>query len=737
MTRMEYNLATIGESAVSLSNGPPSPAPLQAPKKNLLRVIWRRKLIVLLALLAGAGGGYAYLQLATPIYRSGARIYVQQSGPKIISSDSGGDAAKSGNFLNTEIQLIGSGPIMAAALETPGVKSLKTFSGERGAMEVLSKGLTVSIGKNDDLITVAFESPYAEDIPTVVNALVDSYITYQSTRKKSTAAEVLKILQREKNKRDSETEAGLKAMLEFKQNHGELGFQGDKGNIIVQRLDRLSSALTEAELEVVETKAIYDAVTAMKDDPAKIKQYLDTRRATGNIIIGAKDEETRLEAELIALQLQLKTLKRQYAASHPAVTEAESRITTIQEQISKKDGEVAARQLAVIEQQYQAASQKLERVKTAYNDQLKEALSLNKVAADYARLQSAYEQAKKIAEVLDGRIKELNITEDVGALNISVLETAGKPATPVKPDHMKTIAMALAGGLLLGIGLCLLLDWADPRVSSAEEVAALVQMPVLGTLPLLKGRKNVQGYGLKMRQEPRSPTAEAFRAIRATLTYGMARAGVKSVLITSPGSGEGKSTLVSNLAIALAQAGQRVLVVDADFHKPRQHEIFKMDDQVGLTSILDDPRRLGEAIHSNGIPGLAVLSTGPLPADPADIINSPNFADVIKTLQQQYDVVLVDSPPAMSVTDALVLSALCDATLLVVRAEKSHRRMAEEARDGLLSVGARLAGVVVNGVSGKRGRYGYYGGYYGVNVQREAAAKPAAQPQLPAPENDV
>ncbi len=700
---------------------------VHTPGGGLVHILWRRRLIVLICLLLSVAGAFAYLKagesrnlpwdLGRLAYISSSRIYVQRSGPRIMSSEEGGDRT-SANYLNTECQVMRSGPILGAAMDAPGIKNLRTFAGAESPISLLAKGLSIAPGKSDDLITVSFESYYPEDTAAVTNAVVDAYVANQSTRKRNTAAEILAILQKEKVKRDGEIEESLKALLEFKRQHAELGFQGEKGNTIVQKLDRLSSALTEAELQLIDANADYQSIMSMKDDPAKIRQFFEVKRAMGGVFVSTQDEASRLQAELTALRLQHETLKRQYPTTpanpttHPAVQFSEARIADVTNKIREHEKALADAQLAVTQQRYKATLEKYTRTKAAYDEQLKAATGLNSVMAEYARLENAWQKASKLAEVVDQRIRELNVTEDVGALNISVLERAVRPNSPYKPEPLRVVAIAVAMGVLVGVGLALLRNSGDKRLVSAEEVSSRLGVPVLGVLPRVKAVKPGQELGRTVLDSPSTPIAEAYRAIRTTLRFGSQASGARRILITSPMSGEGKSTLVSNLAILMAQAGQRVLVVDADLRWPRQHEIFQVSNDLGLAGVLLGLGDLGQAICRSANGGPDVLPAGHLDGNPSEILNTLTFLKLMSGLGDSYDTVLVDSPPVMLATDSLVLAAVCDGTILVLRSGRSNRDMAHHSIEGLLGVGARVLGAVVNGLRKPKKHQTYYSGYY-------------------------
>ena len=363
------------------------------------------------------------------------------------------------------------------------------------------------------------------------------------------------------------------------------------------------------------------------------------------------------------------------------------------------------------EQALEAAKGKEAEVLKSYEEQQKLAMDLNVRVAEFATMNADLIRATKLCDVLDDRIKELSVTEDSGALNITILEVARAEPLPTKPQKTRIMAMALALGLMMGMGLALLRDWTDQRLRSPEEISALLDCPVLGVVPHMTGKTTLPERGQCVRLEQKSDVAEAYRTIRTAVYFGLPAGKAKTLLVTSPAPGDGKSTMISNLATAMAQAGQRVLVIDGDFRRPTQHKIFEADDEVGLSTVMCGRAKVQEAIAHTTLKNLDLLVCGPIPPNPSELLNSQEFGDLVKQLSEQYDHILIDSPPVMPVTDARILGALCDVTILVLRAEKSTRKASQMALEGLLSVGANILGVVVNDISRSRGRYGYYSGY--------------------------
>jgi len=253
------------------------------------------------------------------------------------------------------------------------------------------------------------------------------------------------------------------------------------------------------------------------------------------------------------------------------------------------------------------------------------------------------------------------------------------------------MALALVLGIMLGGALALLRDLMDQKLHSAEEISTVLGVPVLGVVPSMSKRESVTERGRKVYLDSKSSWAEAYRTIRTAVFFGAPVGEAKTILVTSPAPSDGKTTLVSNLAIAMAQAGQNTLIIDADFRKPMQHNVFEINhDACGLISVLAGAIKLQEAIQSTKIKGLDILSRGPDVPNPSEILNSNSFAKVLKLLSNKYDRIIIDSPPVTPVTDAQILAAICDITLMVLRADKSTRKLSQQARDGLLSMGCLL-----------------------------------------------
>ena len=698
---------------------PPDAAPGAVSDSSMryspLQVAWRRRWTVLFTVLLCVGAATAYVFKATPVFTSSSVIYVEQAGPQILT-DVPGVLRQNDSFLNNQASIIKSTPILTTAVENTDVRRMKTFEGVDNVITYLKKQLEVTVGKQNDLITVSFESPYPEEAARLVNGVVDAYVADHSMKKKSSAVEVLRILQESWQQNEKELRQKMQELVLFKQENGTLSFAGPegKGNIIIERLAKLSDALTAAQLATFEAEAAYVAAAEMLKDPASLARLVASEQSHDRN--QADHEYDQLLGVLRTKQQERLSLRRRGVIRNAAMDDVEAQIAFIQGQLAEREKLLAEAHVSSLEQQLQVARSKQEEIQASYDKQKQEALELSTKAANLFRLESEVKRAEEYARDLTKRIQEVSVdaSADTGALNISVHEVARPEEKPTWPNKPRTLALSLVLGLMLGLGAAFARELTDHRLGTADEVGAALGLPVLGVVPQMVGKHSYMDRGQSVRLQPMSETAEAYRTIRTAIFFAASSDETKTILVTSPAPGDGKTTSASNLAIALAQAGHRTLLLDADFRKPSQHRIFQIDDKVGLSSVIAGQVKLREAVRQTVSPGLYVLPCGPIPPNPSEILNGKRFAQVMEVLCNAFDRIVLDSPPVMPVTDARILSASADLTVLVLRADKSTVRMARHARDGLLSVGANILGVVVNGMS-KRKREGYYGygGYYG------------------------
>jgi capsular exopolysaccharide synthesis family protein len=617
----------------------------------------------------------------------------------------------SSSYLYTQAELIRSTPVLGAAADAPENANLESFRQVESRVGLLKQNLRVTVGSQDEIITVSLELPDPHDAAQLVNSIVDAYVAQYAEKRRSNAVEVLNVLRVEKQRRDTELEERRKALTDFRREHPELAVRVGDDTLIERNFTTLSDELNRTEISLLESKARYNRAREMYDKPNERAYLLEAASANQ-----ATMRDMDLEQQVHVTEGALTSERAQWGEGHPRVRLLRESLEGMREQLAKQQQSIIIAYVDRLRQDYEVLDHKLSQLRSAYDNQYKQAAEVSNQVLQLASLQEALQRTEGYCDILDDRIKELNLSEDAGAMNVvSILDVATASGMPTYPVRSRFLTMGILAGALVGFGLVWLRELLDHRLRSVEEIASVLQLPVIGALPYFGDRSSKSQTGQLVALSPRSTSAEAVRTLRTALHFGLTGRDVKAILVTSPSPGDGKSTIASNLALALAQADQRVLLLDADLRKPSQHKIFELSRDVGLSSILADRRPIEEAIVPNVLGLLDVLPAGPTPKNPVELLNNGYFAELLDKLREKYDRIIIDSPPVMPIADARVIAALSDATLLVLRAERSTRRMSIGARDELWRVRATRIGVVVNGVPQRKlGPYGYgYGQEYG------------------------
>jgi capsular exopolysaccharide synthesis family protein len=675
--------------------------------------------------------GFAYNAFSPTLYTATARLYVEREGPRIISENEG-MMTESRNYVYTQGALIRSNPILSRTLQTPGLRELSFFQTETGPvadpLAFLKAPLHVSIGADDDIISIALDAANPSDASAVVDAVATAYIEHNAAQKQSITTKVLDILVDSKSKSDADLGQKVENMLDFHKTNGSLAFQNNTGSIESSRLNRLADALTDAQLAASEAKADFQAIDAAIETPESMRSLIDTQRAKG-VIREVDSHRSQLRSELGQLEGQLAKLRQTLTDDAPATLAVSSRIANIQKQIHNEELRIAKDYLDAMHQRWFDAELKVTEIQASYDEQHTLAESVSAKATQLTLLEKDLARSEKQSDVLDARIKELGVIDNVGALNITMLETATVTASEANPNFAKIMAISLVLGLMLGVAATLLRDAVDLRFRSADEVLSTLGVPVLGVVPHIKSKTHNK-VGKHVDRHHNSVVSEAYRSIR-TAVYFSAQGKSKRVLVTSSLSGEGKTTLSSNLAITMAHAGHRTLIIDADFRNPCQQKVFKADAHIGLASVLSEGPNaptLEQAITSTDIEGLDLLPCGPIPPNPSEMLNSEAFTNALEELSEKYDQIVIDSAPVLAVADARILASMCDVSLLVLRAETT-RKQAQQATNSLHSVGSNVLGAVVNNEKRGSGHYtfaNYSYGYYGATAYPNNKNKKAA-----------
>ncbi|HEY7118513.1 MAG TPA: polysaccharide biosynthesis tyrosine autokinase [Tepidisphaeraceae bacterium] len=690
------------------SGSAPAPA-ASSSSVPLLQVLWRRRW-TLLGVMVGCGllAGL-YLLCATRVYSASATVLIRQQAPRAFAQGPT-FLTPSETYLPTQVDVFRSTPVLARALDAANYRSMATFAGA-GSDPVawLRRGnaLKVEAGRKSDVVVVTMESPWPDEAATFVNCVIDAYLADQSAHQRATGTEMVRVLQQEKDQLEQHRATCVASMLDARRNNGVLSFKEDKGNPSWERIESLSGSLTAAEIATIELRAQERCAREMLLSPLAISAFVTDQQAKGRDSGDYEYEELR--RQLIQTALTLASSVPVVGFNHPRYQVLQAALDSLTRRIAQKERAMADAHVAALASLRGIAAEKEKRLHEALDAEQAHALALTPVAAEYLRLEGEVDRIQKKCELLDQRIAEISVDDVKSApLNVQVLEPARVAERPVKPNRMLVMGAALMFGWLLGIGAALLGEWRDARWHSPQEIISVLGTAVVAVVPRISKRLSPVTRGQMVRLDVRSPVAEAYRSVRTSLYLGSARKA-RTILLASPMEGDGKSTTASNLAIAFAHAGERTLVVDCDLREPVQHLIFEADAGAGLTSVLSGEAKLREAIVPTDVPNLHLLPCGPVPTNPSELLTGKRFDRLMRTLAEGFDRVIVDSPPLMMFTDARVLAASADATLLVLRMNQSVRELGMLALDGLERAGANVLGAIANDVPPPRA-YRKYGG---------------------------
>jgi succinoglycan biosynthesis transport protein ExoP len=434
----------------------------------------------------------------------------------------------------------------------------------------------------------------------------------------------------------------------------------------------------------------------------------------------------------------------QYGPNFPKVQRLQSQLKELDASIEKEKRAVVAR----LQSEYAEARQREQLLSQALDQQKTEVNQMSERMVQYSILKRDAEANKALYDGLLTKLKEAGISAGLRSSNIRVVDPAMVPTYPVRPAKARNIAMAIIIGLVGGIGLALLREYMDNTVKSPDDVETLVRLPSLAVVPafsesngdrprskLLKGASS-NGHDKRIelvaQHLPKSQMSEAFRALRTALLLSQADHPPQVILVTSALPREGKTTAAANLAVTLAQLGDRTLLIDADLRKPGVGRLLSLGSgkYAGLSSYLAGVSSLDlVTIQHPAIPNLSAIPTGPLPPNPADLLSSHKLDDAIAELRTKFKFIVIDSPPIMAATDAVILSVKADGVLLVVRSGETPKEAFTRTRDLLLSVKCHLLGVVLNAVDSKAPDYYYSYRYYpysqGYGPQEHAETPPS------------
>jgi polysaccharide biosynthesis transport protein len=666
------------------------------------------------------------------VYVATARIEIDRENSNILpfqGMDSYDYMMDLENYIETQSKILTSETLALQTIRSSGLSSRPEFASPGGPSEAVTTGtlenqkrppelgaflgsLGVKRVPNSRLMDVSFESTDPQFAARIVNEHIKNYVEENIRSRYQEATRASTWLRDELNELKIKVQEAEDKRIDYERKN-QIWTLDDKQNITTQRLADVNKELTEAQSDRMRKEALYEF--AKSGDLSQVPQLRDSP------ILQALIQKREGVSE------DYNDAVNQFGPNFPKVQRLQAQLKDLDQVIEKERTNTLNR----IESDYREARQRETMLAQELDRQKVETNQMAERLVEYNIIKREAEANKAMYDGLLTKLKEAGISVALQSSNIRVVDPAMIPAHPSRPAKTRNVVLAFLVGLIGGMGLALIREYLDNTVKTPDDIETLARLPSLAVVPefaasngngsrkrLLAG---VATNGHEKRIElvaqhlPKSQMSEAFRALRTSLLLSQAEHPPQVILVTSALPREGKTTAAANLAVTLAQLGDRTVLMDADLRKPGVGRLLNLGagKYAGLSSYLAGVSSLDlVTVPHPAIPNLAAIPTGPLPPNPADLLSSHKLADAITELRTKYKFIVIDSPPIMAATDAVILSVQTDGVLLVVRSGETPKEAFTRTRDLLISVKCRILGVVLNAVDSRAPDYYYSYRYY-------------------------
>lgn len=741
--------------------------PDESPSLLAYWIVLRKRRWTVVALLAFTFAAVLIATLKeTPLYEAKALIEIEKENPNIVTTADLFEIDNVSNtFLETQYKVLESESLSRRVIRDLQLDSLAEFNPPRhwwsmpshttlatqagsdaqadtmqpdsdgvyNALKTFKDRLDVEAVKQSRLVEVTFESQDSVLSARVLNSLASNYIDQNLELRWDAAQKASGWLSQQLVGVKGKLEKSEDEMQAYARANDLLFLESEKGtteNIVDSRLRQLQEELTKAQAERIQKESLYRLIEA--GDYAALPTVFDNR------------ELQDLTIRLSDLQTQHAQLATTFAADYPKRKQVESEIAEAQQTLDQERDRATTH----IKDDYFAAVRREDLLRRAFADATRNANQIAEKSVQYNILKREVDTNRGLYDGLLDRLKQAGVAAGLKESNIRIVDPAVPPKHPAKPRVALNLSLGLMVGLAFGIGAALLQEHFDNSLKTTEDVERIMQLPALALIPAVEslnghkdhanlaaprsgdpnplrahgrgvgGAGNGNGQGIPAhwyRIDDLSPKysalSEAFRSLRTSVLLSGAEQPPRSLLVSSAQPGEGKTTVSTNLAISLAQLGQRVLLIDGDLRRPSVHRAFDIRGSLGVVSYLTGQQDWHAAVEKISLPGLEVLVAGPVPPNPAELLSSDRMQQLIDQALEEYKFVVVDSPPLLNVADSRILATLVEGVVLVVKGGQTPRELALRAQGYAANVGARVIGVVLNNVDMHRGDNSYYQHY--------------------------
>lgn len=723
---------------------------------------WRGVVIASLAACLSLGG--LYYATTGRLYEARASLLVLQTGTDVSSTSMTPEGMRQG-LMPTYERLFHSTAVLEGALaqlEPADCVDLDPHNRDNWANS-LRANLTAITARQTNIIEVSYRSQSAHASVAVINAVLKSYFDFMEATHRGTAGEIITALTKDKAQLEQQLALKQEEVSQARRKGGDLGIRSDSKVVhpMVQRVVALNEALIGVQQKRLELQATMAAVdSAVRNGEDLQQHFLALEASVGREVLlsglgfSSRDAvaQSNMEKSLLEDEAQLSTLRNYYGPLHPRVVETVDRVRVTRQYLAEYRTRVGQRMHQLRDGQLGQVLSQMVRQRLKETWEHERALHANFEAArteavaytgEMERLQILEHDLKFLHEfrdVLLNKIASIDLKQNHGDIRTAVVSEPVLPKRAVWPKASLIVVFSVAGGLGLGLALVYVLDVLDDRWRSPEELRSQLGAPLLA---VVRKMRELPGVGLEAictHIAPDSAETEAFRTLRTTLAFGSHDAS--RIVVTSAEPQDGKTTVLSNLAVASVHSGKRILVIDADMRRPGFSTRMGMKGRGGLSDVLvaSVPLReiVGQYVCPTGLSGFDVLPAGPRRPNPSELLSSPRMADLLAWAETNYDQVLIDSPPTLVASDTSILGRLVDGVIFVVQPGKNRRRLVIRAVESLTAVGVKLLGIVANRISAESGDDAYgYGAGYGYGAAYGYGEGEAVSDEIDASEGDA
>lgn len=557
--------------------------------------------------------------------------------------------------------------------------------------EMIRSSVTVEPLEETKIVNVSFMSANPELALIIANATAKAYIDQLLEMKLQASNYNRKWMGIKGEEEAGKLKKAKKALNEYMKANDIVTIE-DRATIIPQKLAQLSTGLAQAETRQKELETLY----------AKIRRSQNNYEELETIPVIADDSVLKLiRDQILKVEQNIMEQSNKYGPKHPVMDRVNSELAILK---TKRNQEIR-HIIRTVKNRYELANSNTRDLREMLDNTKKQAVNLNEKFIQYEILRREIENHQNLFNALTSKADEQSITEKAQNINVWVVEKAQLPDFPSKPNRKRNILLGIIMGLFGGVGLALFLEYLDNTIKTPDDVEDKYNLPVLTTVSKIKDKTKTL-YKLVL-DEPSSAFAESFKSLRASIMLSSSDSPPKTILITSMAPKDGKTTIASNLAMAIAGSGSKVLIIDCDLRRPMLHQVFGLENKTGLSTFISGTS--GITIIRDGLPeNLSIIPSGPIPPNPSELMISKRLKDLIRSLKNKYDFIIFDTPPIISVSDTLIISKIVDASLIVTRFGKTTYEMMSYGMKQLAGIEAKVIGTVINAVDEKKSGYYYY-----------------------------